>query len=104
MNKQYYWQKIVKCADAPSTMTPTRVTTTDTGFGRSFLWLPLHDSQRKIEKECTPDHSVYKYHLSPTYDFKQELLRYGPDVEVLSPESFRDEMHADIKEMLSRYE
>ena len=69
-----------------------------------FDSLPLHDSQRKIEKECTPDHSVYKYHLSPTYDFKQELLRYGPDVEVLSPESFREEMHADIKEMLSRYE
>ena len=69
-----------------------------------FDSLPLHNSQRKIEKESTPEYAVYKYHLTPTYDFKQEILRYGPDVEVLSPESLREELHADIKEMLSRYE
>ena len=38
---------------------------------------------------------MFTYRLVPTFDFKQEILSYGADVEVLAPESLRKEM-ADI--------
>ena len=64
--------------------------------------LPLHRSQREIE--TTETYSVFELKLVPTYDFKQEILSKGPTVEVLAPPSFRDEIHAAAKAMLSRYE
>lgn len=67
-----------------------------------FRSLPLHASQQEIE--INDDYSVFQYWLVPTYDFKQEILRHGPSVEVLSPEGFRDEIHADIKAMIARYD
>ena len=67
-----------------------------------FESLPLHSSQRKIEQ--TEGYTIYEYKLVPTYDFEQEILRNGPNVEVLSPASFRDAIHADAKAMLALYE
>ena len=64
--------------------------------------LPLHDSQKEIE--TTEHYTIFEYRLVPTFDFKQEVLSKGPSVEVLSPVSFRDEVHADIKAMLERYD
>lgn len=42
--------------------------------------LPLHHSQRTVE--VTEGHTVYEYRIRPTYDFVQELLSHGADVEV----------------------
>lgn len=64
--------------------------------------LPLHDTQREIE--ATDEYSIFEYRLVPTFDFKQEVLSKGPSVEVLAPESFRDEVKADIKAMFERYD
>ncbi|MBR4351988.1 MAG: WYL domain-containing protein [Bacteroidales bacterium] len=64
--------------------------------------LPLHSSQKEIE--TTEEYTVFQYQLVPTYDFLQEILSKGRSVEVLAPESFRDEIHAEIKAMLARYE
>lgn len=64
--------------------------------------LPLHSSQKEIE--TTEVYTVFQYQLVPTFDFIQEILSKGPSVEVLAPESFRDEIHAEIKAMLARYE
>ena len=63
--------------------------------------LPLHDSQQLIEE--TPEYGIFTYYLVPTYDFRQELLSHGPDVEVLEPEDLRDEMKADIAQMYKNY-
>ena len=52
--------------------------------------LPLHHSQKEIER--TDTHSVFSVYLRPTFDFKQELLWHGETVEVLRPESLRNEM------------
>jgi hypothetical protein len=52
--------------------------------------LPLHHSQK--EEETTPDYAVFSYYIRPTYDFRQELLSHGADVEVLSPGWFRNEI------------
>lgn len=66
-----------------------------------FESLPLHDSQEKVSEE--PGHAVFRYRLVPTYDFRQEILRHGPTVEVLAPEWFRKEVMDDIAKMASRY-
>ena len=70
---------------------------------RYFETLPLHDSQRKVADESNEEHTVYRYHLAPTFDFKQELLSRGPAVEVLSPKEFREEIMDDIAKLASRY-
>lgn len=67
-----------------------------------FESLPLHSTQTAIE--TTPQYTVYRYHMVPTFDFKQELLGRGPTVKVLSPEWFRDEIAEDIKEMAKQYD
>ena len=58
-----------------------------------FRSLPKHSSQK--ETDPIDGWPVFTYRLVPTYDFKQEILSYGADVEVLAPESLRKEM-ADI--------
>ena len=64
--------------------------------------LPLHDTQKEIE--ANDRYTIFEYRLVPTFDFKQEILSKGPSVEVLSPASVRDEVLADIKAMLERYD
>ena len=68
-----------------------------------FDTLPLHDSQKKVPEESNDQYTVYRYHLAPTRDFKQELLSHGPDVTVLSPEDFRDEVMEDMRNMVANY-
>ena len=67
-----------------------------------FDSLPLHPSQEAIRRES--GYAVFRYLIVPTFDFKQELLKRGPTVEVLSPSWFREEIRADISEMILKYE
>ena len=66
-----------------------------------FRSLPLHSSQREIE--TSDSCSVFEYYLKPTYDFIQELLLHGPDVEVIHPNSLRQLMKQRIEEMAELY-
>lgn len=50
--------------------------------------LPLHHSQCEIE--TTDNYSIFEYLLKPTYDFCQELLSHGDEIEVLSPAILRE--------------
>lgn len=68
-----------------------------------FDSLPLHDSQRKVAEESNENYTVYRYHLAPTFDFKQELLSRGPAVQVLAPEAFRLEVMDDVAAMAKNY-
>ena len=68
-----------------------------------FDSLPLHDSQSKIAEESNGEYTVYRYHLAPTFDFKQELLSRGPAVQVLAPEAFRLEVIDDVAAMAKNY-
>jgi len=63
--------------------------------------LPLHHSQKILEE--TNESTVFQYYLSPTFDFKQELLRYGAGIEVIEPKELRDEIISDIKAMSEIY-
>ena len=66
-----------------------------------FDALPLHHSQRTVE--VTEGHTVYEYRIRPTYDFVQELLSHGADVEVLQPSLLRSRLSDIAKEMVSLY-
>jgi len=82
--------------------TPCTVQLRVFGKQRKFLQtLPLHPSQEESEK--AEDHSVFSYFLTPTFDFRQELLSHGDDVEVLSPDWFRAEMSEIVQHMNSFY-
>ena len=63
--------------------------------------LPLHESQRETER--TADYSIFEYHLRPTFDFQQEILWNGEDVEVLEPLWLRNEIAGKIKRMWNKY-
>ena len=63
--------------------------------------LPLHHTQKEIAK--MDDYSIFEYILRPTYDFKQELLSHGDDIEVLSPTWLREEIKKIAGRMYRRY-
>lgn len=60
------------------------------GFADYLRTLPLHESQREIEGD--DESTLFEYHLKPTFDFYQLVLAQGDQVEVLEPESVRNEM------------
>jgi predicted DNA-binding transcriptional regulator YafY len=63
--------------------------------------LKLHESQEEIE--CNEEYSIFRYRLRPQYDFIQELLWNGGDVEVLEPIELRKEITNIIKGMWNKY-
>lgn len=66
-----------------------------------FRTLPLHGSQRETTQE--DGSSVFSYHIAPTFDFVQEILSHGTDVEVLEPAELRESVADIIAGMASRY-
>ncbi|MBP5710424.1 MAG: WYL domain-containing protein [Bacteroidales bacterium] len=62
--------------------------------------LPLHHSQKVVEN--TAEYTVFSYFLRPTFDFKQELLALGEQVEVLEPKDLRAEMASIGKTIAAR--
>jgi hypothetical protein len=63
--------------------------------------LKLHESQEEIERNG--EYSIFKYWLSPQFDFIQELLWNGGDMEVLEPKELREEMAEIIESMWNKY-
>ena len=63
--------------------------------------LKLHDSQEEIEKN--DEYSIFSYMIRPEYDFMQEILRNGENMEVLEPDWLRQEMSGIIKRMNDKY-
>lgn len=75
-----------------------KVSTSQANYLRS---LKLHESQKEVERN--EDYSIFTYFLRPTYDFIQELLWNGEEVEVLEPQWLRDETRGRIERMLDLY-
>lgn len=63
--------------------------------------LPLHASQKELTS--TEEYADFEYNLRPTFDFKQELLAQGDEVEVLELAEFRQEMKDIVQWILKRY-
>jgi len=47
--------------------------------------------------------SVFSYHIAPTFDFVQEILSHGADVEVLEPAELRERISSEVTGMAVRY-
>lgn len=66
-----------------------------------FRSLPLHHSQKEIES--TDEYSVFEYFLVPTHELIREILSNGSAVEVLAPQSLREEIIDKVKKMKEKY-
>lgn len=67
-----------------------------------FRELPLHLSQKETTKGV--NYSIFQYRLKITFDLVQEILSYGPAVEVLAPESLRKKIMDILSETSKIYE
>lgn len=63
--------------------------------------LPKHASQKEIAS--TADYTDFEYLLVPTFDFRQDLLKEGNDIEVLEPKSLREEIVRLLQDTLKLY-
>ena len=63
--------------------------------------LKLHDTQEEIERNG--NYSIFTYCIRPEFDFQQELLRHGEDIEVLEPQWLREEIAGKVQRMNSVY-
>ena len=63
--------------------------------------LRLHESQEEIERN--EEYSIFTFFLRPSFDFQQELLWNGEDMEVLEPLWLRKEIAGKIKRMWNKY-
>ena len=63
--------------------------------------LKLHWSQDIVE--TNDDYTIFKYKLCPEYDFMQELLSQGADLEVLEPQWLREEIAEKTESMYKLY-
>ena len=54
--------------------------------------------------ETNADYSIFTYKISVERDFISEILSNGTDIEVLEPQSLREEVTNTIKSMLGMYE
>ena len=66
-----------------------------------FRSLPLHRSQEEVETH--EDYSIFSYFLTTDYDFKQDVLSYGKDVEVLEPASLRNTLREIVDHLSETY-
>ena len=73
----------------------------DSGQANYMRALPLHESQKEVER--TPNYSIFTLKIRPTFDFIQELLWNGAAVEVVEPQWLRNEMKDMASEMLKKY-
>lgn len=63
--------------------------------------LKLHESQ--VEKERNDQYSVFELRVKPTFDFQQEILWNGEDMEVIEPIWLRKEIAGKVKRMWNKY-
>jgi predicted DNA-binding transcriptional regulator YafY len=75
-----------------------KVTSAQANYLRS---LPMHHSQQEIER--TSEFSIFQIVIKPTYDFQQEILKNGEDIEVLEPLWLRNKITDKIKGMWNKY-
>ena len=65
-----------------------------------FRALPLHHSQ---SEEVHDSYSLFHYHLLITYDFIQEILSHGSQVEVIAPPELKAMVVNELRTALANY-
>lgn len=81
-------------------------------YGKTYNYLhtkPLHASQKEKLMAGNPENGIdncmweFTYHLCPSIDFQNELLRWGAGVEVMEPKFFREAIAKELKAAGERY-
>jgi hypothetical protein len=88
---------IIQGDDTPAQTIQLKVSAWQSKYLRA---LPLHYSQREVEQNEA--YSIFEFFLKPTFDFRQEILALGHDVEVLTS-NFRHDMALTISKMNALY-
>lgn len=71
-------------------------------FPKYIKSLPLHPTQEELE---TGDgFATFGYYMSPAYDFIQEIMSHGNDIEALTPLWLRDLVARRSRDMAKLYE
>ncbi len=65
--------------------------------------LPLHPSQVELSYDEVSDTSVLELTVQPNYDFIENILMQGEQIEVVSPPEVREEVSAEIRRLINRY-
>ena len=73
----------------------------DTRQPKYLRALPLHHSQREVMHD---EYSLFYYKLRLTPDFVQELLSYGPNIQVVSPPELKAMVVTQLRDALAKYE
>lgn len=63
--------------------------------------LPKHHSQKEITTRET--YSDFEYYLAPSFDFRQEILKEGHELEVIEPKSLRKTIHDELMKTIDLY-
>ncbi|WP_027376804.1 helix-turn-helix transcriptional regulator [Kaistella palustris] len=73
----------------------------DAEQGQYIKTLPMHHSQSVL----IDNDEEYRIQLTlvPTYDFEREVLSHGERVKIISPQSFREHLFDEVKNMLKNY-
>lgn len=83
---------------------PTRIVLRAHGKKMTSLMktLPKHHSQHELSS--TEDYADFEFFLAPTLDFKHDILKEGADLEVLEPETLRNDIQSRLREALHHYQ
>ena len=73
----------------------------DVSQANYFRTLPLHPSQEEIERN--DDYSIFRFHMVPSYEFVQELRKYGSELVVLAPENLREQFIEEAEMLRDQY-
>ncbi len=65
--------------------------------------LPLHRTQTELPCK-DKDYAIFALRVRPTFDLRQKILSLGSAVEVLKPESLREEMREEVRRMSKMYQ
>ena len=92
------------CGVIHSEEEPVRLLLNAYGQGADYLrTLPIHESQRELPSEAEGV-ACFELEICPTYDLYQALLAMGDQIEVLEPQSVREEMYNFAKNLMAYYE
>ena len=60
---------------------------------------PIHHSQRVEDRK----RYIFSIEVRPNLELEQQILSFGPDLEVLAPEDFREQIKRKIEQMQKKY-